>query len=94
MSARSYLDRSQHGTDLFGVQSADPAIGRVRVPLLAFFGTDEAWVGGAAELELIKRNATGAPRVETHLFEGADHSYTGHHAAVGERLATWLATLR
>lgn len=93
LSAASYLDRSRHGTDLFGVQSRDAAIGRIRAPLLAFFGTDEASVGGAAELAIIRANATGAARVETHLFEGPDHSYTGHHAAVGERLASWLATL-
>jgi pimeloyl-ACP methyl ester carboxylesterase len=92
-SARAYLDRFKPGWDVFGVEGGESAIARVRCPLLAFYGTEESWVGGADELELIKRNARAAARVETRLFEGADHSYTGKHVQVGETLAAWLETL-
>jgi hypothetical protein len=45
------------------------------------------------ELEMIMARGRSAARLETKLFEGADHSYTGQHEAVGEALAGWLATL-
>jgi pimeloyl-ACP methyl ester carboxylesterase len=92
-SAQAYLDRFKPGWDVFGVEGGDPAIARVRCPLLAFYGTNEAWVGGADDLEVIRVKARAAARVETRLFEGADHSYTGQHVAVGEALAAWLRTL-
>jgi pimeloyl-ACP methyl ester carboxylesterase len=92
-SAQAYLDRFKPGWDVFGVEGDEGAIARIRCPLLAFYGTDEAWVGGADELEMIRVKARAAARVETRLFDGADHSYTGQHEAVGEALAAWLETL-
>jgi alpha-beta hydrolase superfamily lysophospholipase len=94
VSAASFHDRAQQHWDLFGLEDLEPPIARVRCPLLACYGTDEAWVGGARELEVIRQRATGATRVETHLFAGADHSYTGQHVAVAAVLADWLATLQ
>jgi hypothetical protein len=34
-----------------------------------------------------------AARVETRLFEAADHLYSGHEAEVAAALAPWLDTL-
>jgi dienelactone hydrolase len=93
-SAATFHDRAQQPWDLFGLEDTNPPIARVRCPLLAFYGTDEAWVGGAQELEVIKQHATGAASLQTHLFAGADHSYTGQHVAVGAVLADWLTTLQ
>ena len=93
MSAQGYLDRYQPGWDHFGLEDPDPAIGRVRCPVLAFYGTEEPAVGGAAELEMIRARACAAARVETHLIDGADHTYTGKHDAVGRILAGWMGTL-
>ena len=73
--------------------SAAPLASRIRVPLFALYGSEEAWVGGAAELEAIKRNATDAPRVDTRFVQGADHSYLGHETEVADQLTTWTATL-
>ena len=42
---------------------------------------------------MIRGKARAAASVETRLFEGADHSYTGKHVEVGEALAGWLETL-
>jgi pimeloyl-ACP methyl ester carboxylesterase len=92
-SAQAYLDRYKPGWDIFGVEGGDGAIGRIRCPLLALYGTNEQWVGGADELEMIRVKARASARVETRLFEGADHSYTGQHVAVGEALAAWIETL-
>ncbi len=93
MSAQGYLDRFAPGWDHFGLEDPDPAIARVRCPVLAFYGTQEAAVGGAKELEMIRARATAAARVDTRLIDGADHVYTGSHVAVGEVVATWMATL-
>ncbi len=93
MGAQAYLERFAPGWDHFGLEDADPAIARVRCPLLAFYGTEEPAVGGARELEMIREKATAAARVETQLIEGADHTYTGRHVEVGETLAAWMETL-
>ncbi|MGH2459314.1 MAG: alpha/beta hydrolase [Chloroflexota bacterium] len=92
-SAQTYVNRDQVNIDVYGWQKSDPEVSEVRCPLLAFFGTEEAWVGSAAELEIIRKNATRAARVTTHLFEGADHSYTGHEAEVAATVGEWVAGL-
>ncbi len=93
-SAQTYVNRDEVGIDVFGFRKPNPEVSSVRCPLLALFGTDEAWVGGAAELEVIRKNASRSARVTTHLFEGADHSYTGHEAEVAGFLAEWVDGLR
>jgi len=103
MSADSYLDRWQDGGshfDVYGLRPLEqggrrsvPLVASIRTPLFALYGGDEAWVGGAAELETMKRNATGALRVETRFFPAADHSYTGHETEVADQIAAWAATL-
>ncbi len=94
MSADAYLNRMETNVDVYGDHTPDPAVARIRCPILAFYGTNEPTVGSAADLETIKRNATAALRVTTHLFEGADHSYTGQHVAVARAIADWVTSLR
>ena len=93
MSAHTYVSRVRAPGDVYGIDLAQPAIANVTCPLLAFYGTDEEWVGGAADLELIRSRAVNAARVDTFLIEGADHSYLGHWPEVAERLAAWVDTL-
>jgi hypothetical protein len=68
-------------------------VSRIRCPIFACYGTDEAWVGGAAELDAIRRAATGTSHVETRLFPGADHSYVGHASTIAATLAEWFTSL-
>lgn len=91
-SAQTYLDMGAC-FDVFGLDTPDPPAGKVRCPLLAFYGTNEPRVGSAPELELIRRNASSAPRVDTRLFEGADHSYSGYEADVAAAIAEWIDSL-
>ena len=42
---------------------------------------------------MIRQQATQAPRVETALFEGADHGYDSHESTVAAALATWVHSL-
>jgi pimeloyl-ACP methyl ester carboxylesterase len=97
LSAQTCLDRAAANRatfDVLGIATAAPAVARVRCPLLVFFGTEEAaTMGGAAELDLIRRNAVSASRVDTHIVEGADHMYTERTTEVAELIAGWLEIL-
>jgi pimeloyl-ACP methyl ester carboxylesterase len=86
-SARTYLIRARI-PDLYGLDSADPLLARVRCPIFACYGSDD--IGGAAELEIIRRNATSAARVETVIFEGANHGYETREPAVAAALGRWV----
>jgi pimeloyl-ACP methyl ester carboxylesterase len=92
-SAQTYLSRVEVGVDQFGVDDPDPPVSKIRCPILALYGTDEAWVGGVADLEMIRRNATSAAHVETRMIDGADHVYTGHEDEVGAVVGEWLRRL-
>jgi hypothetical protein len=92
-SAQTYLDRARTNLDVYGVNGSSQHVTRIRSPLFLCFGTEEPTVGGAEDLDKIKRSATNAPRVETALFQGADHSYAGHEAEVADKLAEWVASL-
>ncbi|MGO8699669.1 MAG: alpha/beta hydrolase [Limisphaerales bacterium] len=101
ISAATFLDMANtppEFKDFFGVQTTttNPAITRIRCPLLAFYGT---WgdVGGAKELELLKsclgRQVTGPRRVDTAMIQHAGHMYAGEEAQVAQTIANWVDTL-
>ena len=92
-SAQTLVNRARVGLDVYGKHAADALVGRVQVPILALFGTEEPTVGGPAELEVIKRNAVDSPAVTTRMFEGADHSYAGHETEIAAAMADWLGAL-
>ena len=98
VSATTFLDLAQWlPKDFFGVQTADAPIARIRCPILAWFGTDEADVGTAADLDLlkstVKRLTAGPERVDTLMIQDAGHMYDGHEAAVADVLSKWMETL-
>jgi pimeloyl-ACP methyl ester carboxylesterase len=92
-SAQTYLDRAHSSLDVYGFHTPHPVAARIACPLFACYGSDEAWVGGAAELEAIRRGATGAVRVETRMVEGADHSYAGHEIELADHIAACATSL-
>lgn len=91
-SAATFLNYFRTWLDQFGLDDPDPAIGKVRCPVLALFGTDRD-TGTAADLELIRRNAKSAARVDTAMIEGANHLYTDRESAVARVLLDWLETI-
>jgi pimeloyl-ACP methyl ester carboxylesterase len=91
LSAQTLLDTAQ--SDVFGLRASDAPIGKVRQPILAFYGTKETGGGGPTELELIRTHATAVPRVDTMMIEDADHFYTGRAPQVGSAIADWLDKL-
>src|ERR1051326_3664918 len=84
--------------DFFGVQTTttNPAVRRIRCPLLAFFGTSGD-VGGTKELELLKsciaRQSSGPSRVDTAMIQHTDHMYAGAEAQVAQTIADWADKL-
>lgn len=93
VSAQTYLSRARVNIDVYGFHTPDPAVARIRCPILAFYGTSEEWVGTPADLETIRQNARAAARVDTCVFEGADHVYTGCEDRVAAAVADWVAGL-
>jgi pimeloyl-ACP methyl ester carboxylesterase len=99
ISAATFLDSvsgpSEMG-DFFGVRTPNPAVTRIRCPILAFFGTRDD-VGTEADLKLIttciQRQSSGPSRVDTAMIRGADHMYTGEEAQVAQAIARWCDTL-
>lgn len=99
ISAATFMDIANAAPefkDFFGVQTSNPAVTRIRCPLLAFFGT-RGDVGDRAELDLlescIKRQPSGPSRVKTVMVQSADHMYTGQEAQVAQIIAEWADTL-
>jgi pimeloyl-ACP methyl ester carboxylesterase len=101
ISAATFIDIDAFLTDasardFFGVQTTHAPISRVRVPLLAFFGTRDD-VGGQADLDTIISTVTrqqgGIARVTTALIDGGDHMYTGRESEVAQVIARWAAGL-
>jgi len=99
ISAATYLDDARtprEQNDFFGIQTPDPAVTRIRCPILAFFGTNGD-VGTEADLELLKssirRQRSGPSRVDTVMIERADHMYTGEEAQVAQIISQWADSL-
>ena len=99
ISAATFLDIANtppEFKDFFGVQTPNPAVTRIRCPLLAFFGT-KGDVGTEADLELLKssiqRQSSGPSRVQTIMIQNADHMYAGEEAQVAQTIAKWADTL-
>jgi pimeloyl-ACP methyl ester carboxylesterase len=101
ISAATLLDMANtppEFKDFFGVQTTttNPAVTRIRCPLLAFYGTSGD-VGATKELELLKscigRHSSGPSRVDTAMIPHADHMYAGEEGQVAETIAKWADTL-
>jgi pimeloyl-ACP methyl ester carboxylesterase len=99
ISAATFLDMAKtppEFKDFFGVQTPNPAVTRIRCPMLAFFGT-KGDVGTEADLKLLKtwiqRQSSGSSRVDTVMIRNADHMYAGEEKQVAETIGKWADTL-
>jgi pimeloyl-ACP methyl ester carboxylesterase len=95
-SAATLVDLAGMGvelTDFYGVQSLNPPVARVRVPILAWFGTNGD-VGTAEDLELLEKTLKklqgGPSRLSTATIPQATHMLDGHEAQVAQVLADWV----
>ena len=93
LSPRTLLDRATVAQHVYSSDSRVPHLATIAVPILAFYGAEEAWLGGQPELDLIRAQAAAAPSVTTRILPGADHAYWGHAAVAADLIAGWLAGL-
>jgi pimeloyl-ACP methyl ester carboxylesterase len=98
-SASTFMDLTRNWPkDFWGVKSPNAPVERIRCPVLAWFGTNEADVGGAADLKLFKDalgrlpSGTGPVRADTTTIQGGDHMYDGQAAQVAEKLSEWITS--
>lgn len=89
VSAQRVVGSKRFHESVFGWGGTPRAASLVRCPVLAFIGTEEAWLGVPADLEWLKASSTASPRVETRVFQGANHVYTGHEVEVADAIADW-----
>jgi pimeloyl-ACP methyl ester carboxylesterase len=93
MSVRTFLERARIAQHVFASETQTPYISLVRVPVLAFYGTQETWLGGHADLERLKQRAPEVPCFDIAMIEGGDHVYWGKHVEAAELIAGWVASL-
>jgi hypothetical protein len=93
VSAQTYLSLDRVGFDQFGRTTSEPSLARISRPIFTVIGAEDLQVCTVSDLDVIRRNATAAPRVETHVIDGCDHFFTGHIADVANLMAKWVATL-
>ena len=95
-SAATLVDLAGMGvelTDFYGVQTPNPPVARIRVPILAWFGTNGD-VGTGEDLALLettlKKLQGGPSRVSTAMIPQATHMFDGHEGQVAQVLADWV----
>ena len=100
ISAATFLDDAntpREVGDFFGVRTANPAVTRVRTPILAFMGTRESDVGTEKDLQVLKssisRQPSGPRSVNIAMIEKADHMYTGEEAQVADVISEWIGAV-
>jgi hypothetical protein len=92
LSAQNVASRSRLLSQVYGSGAGVPHLAQIGCPLLAFYGTHD--VGGANELDIVRRTAVKSSRIDTHLIDDADHVYTGFEARIADLIATWMTTLQ
>lgn len=93
MSARTFLSRARIAQHVLTSTERTPYIAQIECPILAFYGTEEAWCGTQSDLDEIKSHATASPRVDTHLLEGADHVCWGKADRAAELICSWISSV-
>jgi pimeloyl-ACP methyl ester carboxylesterase len=97
ISAATYLDMENEPPeykDFWGMgHTGNPAILRVKCPILAFFGARDD-IGGENELAFLTstlpRLARNSPRIATAMIANGDHEYNGEETQVAEKIANWV----
>jgi hypothetical protein len=92
-----YADTPRELWDFYGTETPAPALSRIHCPLLAWFGSREAEIGSAADLErlreLVARHLGRSAPFETRILRDADHEYIGQENQVAQVLADWIVRL-
>lgn len=102
LSAATYVDHEDpegafsNVFNVTGRSRTTPFVADVKVPILAFFGSQERSPDGrdrGGELGLLRYGARSSPQVTVTLLRGADYWYTGRISAVADVLAKFVTGL-
>ncbi len=94
VSAHTQVSRIAVGAALRGTGGEPAALARIDCPLFLLLGSEEPWLGTRADLDACRRSAGPAARIDTRLFQGADHFYRGREAEVAEAISAWSVLLK
>ena len=97
VSAATYLDSENEPPeykDFWGIgQTGNPAIRRIKCPILAFFGARDD-VGGERELAFLTSTfppfGRNSPKIVTAMIANGDHEYNGEETQVAAKIADWV----
>ncbi|NSZ60119.1 hypothetical protein FY133_25180 (plasmid) [Agrobacterium tumefaciens] len=91
VSAQSYAKRPRVHGELYGGNGQPPALAKVDVPVLTWFGDCEGRGEGDIDgfFERIRRDALAAPQVHTKVLSGGSFLYTGIEEQVARHLVSW-----
>ncbi|MFC7400562.1 alpha/beta hydrolase [Chelatococcus sp. GCM10030263] len=95
VSAQVHVARERLRHDLYGDGQQPPALTRIRVPVLAWFGEQEVTPERDANrfLESTAQNLTASPMVNIKLLPGASYLYTGAEAVVAREILRWVGRI-
>ena len=93
LSAQTVVDRGETLVDVYGMESDDSPLSKIRCPFLAILGTSEPATGSPEDLETIKKNARSSSFADTAVIEGANHLYHHREEVVAKAIYEWLGRL-
>lgn len=95
VSAQSYATRTRVHRELYGNGGIQPALSKIDIPILAWFGDSEGRTEGAIGgfLSVMRRNAVASPLFQTAVLHGGTFLYTGIEADIAARLVDWSETV-
>lgn len=95
VSAQVHVARARLHHDLYGDSDQPPALTRIRVPTLAWFGEQEVTPGREVDrfLKTTAQNLTASPLVEIKLLPATSYLYTGSEAVVAREILQWVGRI-
>jgi pimeloyl-ACP methyl ester carboxylesterase len=95
VSAQVHVARERLRDDLYGHGQQPPALTKIRVPVMAWFGEREIAPGRDVNrfLETIAHNLTASPHVDVKLLPSASYLYTGSELLVAKEILQWAGRI-
>lgn len=95
VSAQVLVARERLHRDLYGNAQHPPALTKIRVPVLAWYGEMERLLGRdtAGLLQSTAQNLTICPLVDTKVLPGTTYLYTGSEELIAKEVLEWVGRL-
>lgn len=95
VSAQVLVARERLHRDLYGDGQRPPALTKIRVPVLAWYGELETLLGRDTGrlLQSTAQNLTASPLVDTRVLPDTTYLYTGREALIAKEILEWVGRL-